>query len=86
MSIVEKLKLEIIEELALDVTPSEIDPASPLFGGGLGLDSIDGLELVVLLEKYYNIKVGQEESMKDIFSSVNAMADYIAQKQAAAAA
>jgi|AntRauTorckE5430_2_1112549.scaffolds.fasta_scaffold00417_8 acyl carrier protein len=83
---IEKLKLEIIEELALDVTPAEIDPASPLFGGGLGLDSIDGLELVVLLEKYYDIKVGQEEDMKDIFSSVNAMAGYISRKQSAAAA
>jgi acyl carrier protein len=83
---IEKLKLEIIEELALDVTPSEIDPAGPLFGGGLGLDSIDGLELVVLLEKYYDIKVGQGENMQEIFSSVNAMAGYISQKQAAAAA
>ena len=83
---IEKLKLEIIEELALDVTPAEIDPEGPLFGGGLGLDSIDGLELVVLLEKYYDVKVGQDENMKDIFSSVNAMADYISRKQSAAAA
>lgn len=85
MSLIDKLKLEIIEELALDVTPAEIDPSAPLFGGGLGLDSIDGLELVVLLEKYYGIKVGQDENMQEIFSSVNALAEYVSQRNAAAA-
>ncbi|MEL7160098.1 MAG: phosphopantetheine-binding protein [Bacteroidota bacterium] len=83
MSLIENLKLRIIDELALDVTPAEIDPAEPLFGGGLGLDSIDGLELVVLLEKYYDIKVGQDENMQEIFASVNALADYIRQHSAA---
>jgi len=85
MSTIDTLKSRIIEELALDVTPAEIDPAAPLFGGGLGLDSIDGLELVVLLEKYYGIKVGQDEDMQDIFSSVNALYDYIDKRTAAAA-
>ncbi|SEP77248.1 phosphopantetheine-binding protein [Neolewinella agarilytica] len=86
MSAIDTLKLRIIEELALDITPDEIDAAAPLFGGGLGLDSIDGLELVVLLEKYYDIKVGQDEDMHNIFSSVNTLYDYIKERSASAAA
>jgi acyl carrier protein len=85
MSAIDTLKSRIIDELALDVTPAEIDAAAPLFGGGLGLDSIDGLELVVLLEKYYGIKVGQEEDMQNIFASVNTLYDYIEKRTAAAA-
>lgn len=85
MSAIDTLKSRIIEELALDVTPAEIDAAAPLFGGGLGLDSIDGLELVVLLEKYYGIKVGQDEDMQNIFASVNTLYDYIDKRTAAAA-
>lgn len=85
MSAIDTLKSRIIEELALDVTPAEIDATAPLFGGGLGLDSIDGLELVVLLEKYYGVKVGQDENMQDIFSSVNALHDYIATRSTAVA-
>ncbi len=85
MSFIDTLKLRIIDELALDVNPDEISADEPLFGGGLGLDSIDGLELVVLLEKYYDIKVGQDEDMQQIFSSVNALANYITQRSAAVA-
>ncbi|MBC6996622.1 phosphopantetheine-binding protein [Neolewinella lacunae] len=85
MSFIDTLKLRIIDELALDVSPDEINADEPLFGGGLGLDSIDGLELVVLLEKYYDIKVGQDEDMQQIFSSVNALANYITQRSAAVA-
>ena len=85
MSAIDTLKSRIIEELALDVTPAEIDSSAPLFGGGLGLDSIDGLELVVLLEKYYGIKVGQDEDMQNIFASVDTLYDYIDKRSSAAA-
>ncbi len=53
-----QLKTRIIESLKLqDVTPSQIDDDAPLFGAGLGLDSIDALELVVMLEKHYGIVI-----------------------------
>ena len=76
-NLINNLKEQIIEELALDVTAAEIDPTAPLFGEGLGLDSIDGLEMVVLLEKYYGIKVDNSENMQDIFASVETLAAYV---------
>lgn len=74
------LKQQIIESLSLrDFTPEDIDDNAPLFGDqGLGLDSIDTLELILLLEKYYGIKINSPEEGKDIFVSIAVMADYIA--------
>ena len=73
-----KLKQEIIEVLNLeDVKPEDIPDEAPLFGEGLGLDSIDALELIVLLEKNYGIKVADPSEGKAIFASVKVMADYI---------
>jgi len=74
-----KLKEEIIEVLNLeDVTPADIDENAALFGDGLGLDSIDALELIVLMEKNYGIKLQDPSQGKDIFKSVKVLADYIA--------
>ncbi|MBM3435447.1 MAG: acyl carrier protein [Bacteroidetes bacterium] len=76
--LIEKLKKEIIEALNLeDLEPDDIDKDSPLFGEGLGLDSIDALELIVLLEKNYGIKLEDPKEGKKIFYSVQTMADYI---------
>lgn len=73
-----KLKQEIIEVLNLeDIKPEEIDNDAPLFGEGLGLDSIDALELIVLMEKNYGIKLKDPAKGKEIFKSINVMADYI---------
>lgn len=73
-----KLKLEIIEVLNLeDVKPEDIDENASLFGDGLGLDSIDALELIVLMEKNYGIKLQDPSQGKEIFKSVAVMADYI---------
>ena len=73
-----KLKQEIIEVLNLeDIKPEEIDNDAPLFGDGLGLDSIDALELIVLMEKNYGIKLQDPAKGKEIFKSINVMADYI---------
>jgi acyl carrier protein len=73
-----ELKSLIIERLKLeDITPDDIDPAAPLFGEGLGLDSIDALELVVALEKTYGIRIPDEDVGKEAFASVDALADYI---------
>jgi acyl carrier protein len=74
-----EVKQEIIQALNLeDVRPEDIDNDAPLFGGGLGLDSIDALELIVLLEKKYGIKLKNPQMGKEVFKSVNVMAQYIA--------
>ncbi|MBS1646976.1 MAG: acyl carrier protein [Bacteroidetes bacterium] len=76
--LIEDLKKQIIEQLNLEeVKPENIDASAPLFGAGLGLDSIDALELIVLLEKKYGIKIADPQEAKDIFVSVQSMAKYI---------
>jgi acyl carrier protein len=73
-----KLKQQIIEALNLeDMEPEEIDTNAPLFGDGLGLDSIDALELIVLLEKNYGIKIENPKDGQKIFASVQTMAQFI---------
>lgn len=74
----EELKVKIIEVLNLeDVLPEEIKAEDPLFGSGLGLDSIDALELIVLLDKEYGIKLSDPKKGKEIFESVESMAQFI---------
>lgn len=74
-----ELKKEIIEALNLeDVTPDDIDDNASLFGEGLGLDSIDALELIVLMEKKYGIKLESPSKGKEVFQSVAVMAKYVA--------
>lgn len=81
-ALIDKLKGEIIEQLNLeDVKKEDIDNDAPLFGEGLGLDSIDALELIVLLEKNYGIKVANPADGKKIFQSVRTMAQYIQDNQ-----
>jgi len=77
--LIAKLKEQIIAELNLeDVKPKDINDDSPLFGeGGLGLDSIDALELIVLLEKNYGIKIEDPKEGKTIFYSIRTLAEYI---------
>ena len=77
-----QLKKEIIEVLNLEeVTPEDIDNDAPLFGDGLGLDSIDALELIVMLEKNYGIKLKEPAKGKEIFQSINVMAKYVAENR-----
>jgi len=77
-----KLKKEIIEELNVEnMTPEGIDSEAPLFGEGLGLDSIDVLELVVLLDKNYGIKIQASKEGPKIFRSVKTIAEYILEHQ-----
>ena len=76
--LIEKLKKEIVEVLNLeDIEPEDIDAEEPLFGEGLGLDSIDALELIVLLEKSYGIKIEDPKDGKKVFYSIKTMAEYI---------
>ncbi len=82
-TLIETLKVQIIEQLNLvDIHPDAISPEEPLFGDGLGLDSIDALEMVVLLEKNYGIKVSKPEEMKAAFYSVAKMAEFITVRKA----
>ena len=77
-TLIEELRSLIIKSLKLEgIMPADIDPAAPLFGSGLGLDSIDALELVVGLEKTYGIRIPDEDVGKEAFASVDALADYI---------
>ena len=77
-----QLKKEIIEVLNLEeVKPEDIDNDASLFGEGLGLDSIDALELIELIEKNYGIKLKDPAQGKEIFKSISVMADYIAKNR-----
>ena len=74
----QNLKEQIIERLNLeDINIADISNDMPLFGGGLGLDSIDALELIVLLENDYGVELENPEEGKEVFSTINSMADYI---------
>lgn len=73
-----ELKEKIIENLNLeDLTVDDIQDNDTLFGDGLGLDSIDALELIVILDKDYGIKVSDPKKGKTIFESINSMAQFI---------
>ena len=73
-----KLKNQIIEELNLeDMEIDEIEDDAPLFGEGLGLDSIDALSLIVILEKSYGLKIENPEDGKTIMYSVKTLAQFI---------
>ncbi len=80
----DQLKLEIKEKIIAalnleDVTAADINDDDALFGDGLGLDSIDALELIVMLDKDYGIKLSDPKEGRNIFRSVNTMAAYIAE-------
>jgi len=77
-ALITELKKHIIEVLNLeDLQPEDIDNDASLFGEGLGLDSIDALELIVMMEKVYGIRVKDPSAGKEIFKSVNTMAAFI---------
>ena len=78
----QELKAKIIEALNLeDIAIEDIKDNDPLFGEGLGLDSIDALELIVLLDKVYGIRLLDPKQGKAIFESVETMAKYIAENR-----
>jgi len=78
----QRLKLLLVEGLKLDtVRPEDIQDAEPIFVEGLGLDSIDALELVVLVEEQFGVSIPDEEIGKQAFASINALADFILQNQ-----
>ncbi|MDT8317019.1 MAG: phosphopantetheine-binding protein [bacterium] len=84
MSLENELKELIIKDLKLvDVTPEDIKDEDPLFGEGLGLDSLDAVELVVILQKNFQIETKDMEQSKEVFTSIKTLADYVRSKTGA---
>jgi acyl carrier protein len=81
--IARRVKELIVRRLKLEIDPTTIQDEAPLFGEGLGLDSIDALELVLGLEQEFGIKVEDEEVGVKAFASVNALVEFIEQKKIA---
>lgn len=81
-NLIRELKKDIVEQLNLqEISPESIVDDAPLFVEGLGLDSIDALELIVLLQKKYGIKLSSAKESKEVFYSVKTMAEYISTHQ-----
>lgn len=78
MRLEDQLKEQILEQLNIDdISLEEFDDDMPLFGEGLGLDSLDAIELVVLMRKHYDLEVKDKTEAREIFTDVKSMADYI---------
>jgi acyl carrier protein len=76
------LKKLLIEHLNLqDIKPEDIGDDQPIFGEGLGLDSIDALELIVMLQQHYGIRLTKADNGPQVLASVSSMADYITAHQ-----
>ncbi len=76
------LKEQIIDALNLEeIKPEDIDNEAPLFGDGLGLDSIDALEIIVILDRFYGIKLANPAEGKGIFKNINTIAEYISKNR-----
>lgn len=82
IELIEQLKKDIIEQLNLaDVNPDDIQPDTPLFGTGLGLDSIDSLEISVLLERKYKVKITNSAEGRKVFQSLRTIAEFVMANQ-----
>lgn len=78
----QELKVLIVEDLSLeDVTPEELDDDAQLFGEGLGLDSLDAVELVVLLQRHFGIQIKDLEAGRKIFENLDTLAVYISENR-----
>lgn len=74
----DEVKQKLIEGLNLEeLTPADIEDDAPLFNEGLGLDSVDAIELIVVLDANYNVKFDNMDELKEIFSNIINLTDYI---------
>lgn len=81
-----ELKELMVSELNLEgKTPEDIDDSGPLFGDGLGLDSLDALQLAMSIEERFGVRIPEGAEARPIFASVNAIVDHIVRSKAAAA-
>lgn len=79
--LIAELRAALVEELMLEQEPSEIDPAAPLFGpDGLGLDSVDALQLAVALDKRFGLKLADTEEARGVMRSVQTIAEAIRER------
>jgi len=84
MDIKSKLKKLIVEDLNLeDISPEEIDDDEALFGEGIGLDSLDAVELVVMVKKAFGVEIKDMTEGREAFTSISSLAAYIMEKQKA---
>jgi len=82
MEIKNALKKYLVEDLHLeDVSPEAIEDEAPLFGEGLGLDSLDAVELVVLLQKRFGVLIKDMEEAKEVFASVDSLVEFIVRQR-----
>jgi len=78
LSLENDLKEVIIRDLKIqDATPADLADDDPLFGEGLGLDSLDAVELVLLIQKHYGVEINDMEVAREAFASVKSLADYL---------
>jgi acyl carrier protein len=81
-ALISELKTLIIDHLNLeDVDPDKVDPSEPLFGEGLGLDSVDALELVMLMETTYGAKIESSEVGKQAFATLESLASFVTENR-----
>ncbi|HVV01018.1 MAG TPA: phosphopantetheine-binding protein [Verrucomicrobiae bacterium] len=81
LALKQRIKQLLVENLMLQITPEEIGDATPLFGaGGLGLDSVDALQIVVALDKNFGLKIPDPAAAKEILQSVDTITDAVSRK------
>jgi acyl carrier protein len=80
-TLVDELKGKLVKTLGLPMSPAEIDPDAPMLGAGLGIDSIDALEIVVLVEKDYGVRIENRVEGAEAFASVRTLADFIRKRR-----
>lgn len=82
-SLEQQIKEKLVETLELKIAPDKIDDDAPLFFEGLGLDSVDALEVAAMLSAHFNVEITDSEKPKEIFKNIRSIAEYVRQQQAA---